>query len=124
MSTDALLQGCEKLMGFAEASPGRNRQMGTKGHNLTTDWLVEELEKLGDYYTVDTQTFWYNTMLNGTVSLNINGEVADAGLIDYSPAGDVSAVVAVVSNLGCDAVWRSKYHIQSHSNIGVGRLSG
>ncbi|KAF1975624.1 transferrin receptor ectodomain, apical domain-containing protein [Bimuria novae-zelandiae CBS 107.79] len=103
VKTDKLLQGCEKLIEFAESTPARNRQVGTKGHNLTTDRLVEELEKLNGYYKIETQTFWYNTMITGTLSLEIDGEPADGGLIDYSPTGDVSALIVVVSNLGCNS---------------------
>ncbi|KAJ4289717.1 hypothetical protein N0V90_011047 [Kalmusia sp. IMI 367209] len=101
--TDSLLKGAKKLMSFAESTPARNRQMGTRGHNLTTDFLIKELKKLNGYYKIQTQTFWDPVMLNGTLSLEIDGEATDGGLFDYSASGDVSAPLVVVSNQGCEA---------------------
>lgn len=101
---NALLQGSKKLEQFAYSTPGRNRQMGTEGHKLTTDYIIKELKKLNGYYKVETQTFWADVMLNGTGSLELNGDPTDSGLFDYSASGEVSAPLVVVSNQGCEAV--------------------
>ncbi|KAF1961380.1 hypothetical protein CC80DRAFT_543726 [Byssothecium circinans] len=103
IKSSALLKGAKSLEEFAFSTPSRNRQMGTLGHNLTTDFLVKELKKLDGYYKVETQTFWAPVFLNGTGSLLIGGEEADFGLFDYTESGNVSAPIVVVNNLGCAA---------------------
>ncbi|KAF2640783.1 peptidase [Massarina eburnea CBS 473.64] len=101
IKSKALLGGAKVLEKIAFSTPGRNRQMGTLGHNLTTDFLVKELKKLGGYYKVETQTFWAPTFLNGTGTLLIDGVKTDSGMFDYTTTGNVTAPIVVVNNLGC-----------------------
>ncbi|KAF2688634.1 Zn-dependent exopeptidase [Lentithecium fluviatile CBS 122367] len=103
IKSGALLNGAKTLEKLAYSTPGRNRQMGTKGHNLTTDYLVKELKKLDGYYKVETQIFWAIVQRSGNGSLLLDGEPANSGLFDYSASGNVSAPLVIVNNLGCAA---------------------
>jgi hypothetical protein len=78
--------------------------MGSNGHNDTVKYLVKELEALDGYYKVETQKFTALVQTNGTWSLAINTVSEPSGLFEYSPSGNISAALVVVSNLGCDPV--------------------
>jgi hypothetical protein len=57
---------------------------------------------------VSLQNFFTVVQFNGSInSFAVNGATPPAGsflLFDYSPSGNVTAPLAVVSNLGCNAV--------------------
>lgn len=102
--SDPLLEGAKTLENFAYSTPGRNRQMGTLGHNLTTDYLVKELQKMDGYYNVEVQRFWDPVMLNGTGTLKLDGTLTAANIFDYSASGNVSAPLLLMNTTGCTAV--------------------
>jgi carboxypeptidase Q len=92
----------QDLEDIAYASPGRNRVMGSEGHNNTVAYLVGSIEALGDYYTVYTQPFvalYSNTEGN----LTVNGVEAEVEQFTYAPSGNVEAELVAVANLGCNA---------------------
>ncbi|KAH7117972.1 hypothetical protein B0J11DRAFT_96698 [Dendryphion nanum] len=99
----ALIKGAQALQKQAFAYPARNRLMGTAGHNDTVKYIVKELEALDGYYKIELQKFSALVQLNGTASLSINGVETTPGQFDYSPSGNTTAPLAVVSNLGCVA---------------------
>jgi hypothetical protein len=78
--------------------------MGSNGHNDTVKWLIEELEALDGYYKVETQKFTSLVQVNGTGALTIAGEQTEWGMFEYTPSGNVTAELVVVSNLGCNSV--------------------
>jgi Zn-dependent M28 family amino/carboxypeptidase len=98
-----LLKGAQKLQDIAYATEGRNRVMGSVGHNNTVKYLVDTLNSLGGFYKVETQKFQSLVMANGTGSLTVNNAVVDTELFEYSPSGQVTADLVVVNNFGCDA---------------------
>jgi len=101
---EALREGAQTLQDLAFAYPEKNRLMGSNGHNDTVKWLIEELEALDGYYTVETQKFTSLVQVNGTASLTIGGEATEWGMFEYNPSGNVTAELVPVSNLGCNTV--------------------
>jgi hypothetical protein len=106
IKTSALLSGAKTLERFAYATPGRNRLMGTKGHNDTVNWLYNELTALGDYYNVTLQPWEGRVQINGSASFVANGVNQPALVGGYSPSttGTITAPVINVANLGCNPV--------------------
>ncbi|KAF2741942.1 aminopeptidase Y [Sporormia fimetaria CBS 119925] len=102
ITAERLLAGAQDLQDIAYAYPERNRLMGSRGHNDTVKYLVEQLEAL-DYYTVEKQKFSNLVQVNGTATLTIDGEVTESGIFEYSPSGNVTAELVAVANLGCTA---------------------
>lgn len=95
-----LLKKGQILQDFAYATEGRNRYIGTPGHNATVNYLVDTLDAL-DYYDIEVQPFTVPSA-SGTLSVSeVSYEVAP---MTFTPEGTVSAPVILVSNLGCDAV--------------------
>jgi hypothetical protein len=102
------LAGAQQLEDFAYASEERNRFIGTPGHNDTVYWLKDTLESLDGYYNVSLQNFFTVAQLNGTINaFTVDGAAVPESsylLFDYSASGNVTAPLAIVSNLGCNAV--------------------
>lgn len=65
------------------------------------DFLYRELKKTG-YYNVWKQP-QVHTWTTANTSLKFNGESIKASAMTYSPSADLTAELAVVSNLGCSA---------------------
>jgi carboxypeptidase Q len=96
-----LMKGAQKLQDLAYATPERNRLIGGKGHNDTIAYIKKELEALDGYYKVELQPFTTLTQISGSANLTINNQTYSPGLMEYSPSGEVTASLVVVSNLGC-----------------------
>ncbi|CAI7604107.1 unnamed protein product [Penicillium glandicola] len=96
-----LLTGTQQLEDFAYAYPERNRVFGSAAHNDTVDFLYRELKRTG-YYDVWKQK-QVHTWTTANTSLTLNDEAIEASAMTYSPSVDVTAELAVVSNLGCSA---------------------
>ncbi|KAF2736882.1 Zn-dependent exopeptidase [Polyplosphaeria fusca] len=116
IKSSALLKGAEKLQEIAYNTPERNRLMGSQGHNDTVKFLKKTLESLDGYYKVELQPFSSLVQLNGTYALAIDGETTESGAMEYSPSGNISAPLVVVSNLGCEA---SDYPSDVSGNIAL-----
>jgi hypothetical protein len=103
-----LLAGAQQLEDFAFASDERNRLIGSPGHNDTVHWLKDTLESLDGFYNVSLQNFLTVVQFNGTINTFAVGTstppAALISLLEYSPTGNVTAPLAVVSNVGCNAV--------------------
>ncbi|KAF2264264.1 Zn-dependent exopeptidase [Lojkania enalia] len=116
ISVRALRKGAQKLQDLAFRYPEKNRLMGSNGHNDTVKFLKKELESLGGYYTVKLQPFSSLVQSNGSYALAIDGTTMESGAMEYSPSGNVSAPLVVVSNFGCD---QSDYPAELAGNIAL-----
>lgn len=94
-----LLKKGRILQDFAYATPGRNRLIGTPGHQSTVDYLVNTLKAL-DYYDVSTQAFNVSTSAG---NVTIDGKPLESQPMTGTPAGTPSAPIVLVANVGCDA---------------------
>ncbi|KAF2810845.1 peptidase [Mytilinidion resinicola] len=112
----ALLKGAKSLESFAYAHPERNRLMGGLGHNDTVAYLIKELTSLNDYYTVERQEWSSLVQISAEANLTINGTAYAPGIMEYSASGDVTALLVVVSNFGCEA---SDYPAAVSNNIAL-----
>lgn len=100
IKTSALVANGQKLQDFAYATPGRNRYIGTAGHNSTVNYLVDTLAAT-KFYDNTVQPFQVS---NATANLSINGVVYEVAPMTFTSAGDLLASLELVANLGCDAV--------------------
>ncbi|CEJ54930.1 hypothetical protein PMG11_01216 [Penicillium brasilianum] len=96
-----LLKGTQRLEDIAYSYPERNRVFGSAAHNDTVDFLYHELKKTG-YYHVEKQA-QVHTWTKAESSLTFNGDSIEVAAMTYSPSVDITAELAVVSNLGCSA---------------------
>ncbi|KAJ5084458.1 Peptidase M28 [Penicillium alfredii] len=96
-----LLKGTQKLEDFAYAYPERNRVFGGRAHNDTVDFLYHELKKTG-YYHVWKQP-QVHTWTKAESSLKFDSDSIELTAMTYSPSVDITAELAIVSNLGCSA---------------------
>lgn len=74
---------------------------GSAAHNDTVDFLYHELKKTG-YYNVWKQP-QVHTWTKAESSLKFNSDSIEVAAMTYSPSVDVTADLAIVSNLGCNA---------------------
>ncbi|KAH7364791.1 putative leucine aminopeptidase 2 [Rhexocercosporidium sp. MPI-PUGE-AT-0058] len=100
MTRSALLAKANKLQEIAYATPGRNRLIGTAGHEGTVAWITSVLDQYPDYYTYYLQPL--SLSVGAGANLTIGGVVTEAFAVDLAPAGTVSAPVVSVANLACD----------------------
>ncbi|KAK3075991.1 hypothetical protein LTR53_000168 [Teratosphaeriaceae sp. CCFEE 6253] len=115
ITAENLLAKAQDLEDIAYATPGRNRVMGSAGHNGTVAYLVESLSALGDYYNVTVQPF-IALYAEGEGTLAVDGVDQGAIYFEYSPGGNVTAPLVAVSNLGCNA---SDYPAEVEGNIAL-----
>lgn len=94
----------EKLQKIAYSTPGKNRVIGSKGHEDTVAYIKSQIEKYPDYYTIELQGVPLSLGQNAT--LTANGEAIEAYAVDLAPAGHVSGTLVNVPNLGCEEVRR------------------
>jgi carboxypeptidase Q len=97
-----LLAAAQRLEQFAYKYPERNRVFGGPAHRDTVNYLYDELIATGyyDVYKEEQVHTWSRFSSNVTV----DGKSLETGGMMYSPAGEVSADLALVSHLGCKAV--------------------
>ncbi|KAK5164404.1 uncharacterized protein LTR77_010100 [Saxophila tyrrhenica] len=102
ISKKALSTKAHELEDLAYSTPGRNRVMGSEGHNSTVAWITGYLDEMSDFYTYEVQPFiaLYSDA-NGTATAD--GDELEAEAFEYSPSGDVEADIVAVDNLGCEA---------------------
>lgn len=101
----------EIIQDFAYRSATKNRVIGSVGHQDTVDYIVKQIKKYPDYYTVETQGVPLSLGRNAT--LTADGKAIEAYAVDLAPAGSVSGDLVNVPNLGCEEV------SSIHSNIEV-----
>ncbi|CAH0039491.1 unnamed protein product [Clonostachys solani] len=103
ITVENLFKHAEKLEALAYSTPGRNRVAGSTGHDLTVEYISEQLNALGGYYDVQLQPWEGYSQQYGEISFTVNGVVYEAQVVEYSSnltATDVP--LAVVPNFGCD----------------------
>lgn len=96
-----LLKKGNILQDFAYSTPGRNRYIGTEGHNKTVNYLYDTLLATG-YYDVFIQEFVVDLPVNETVI--VDGISLEVAAMSFSQGADFTAALVKVPNLGCDAV--------------------
>ncbi|KFA53805.1 hypothetical protein S40293_01704 [Stachybotrys chartarum IBT 40293] len=102
ITLDNLYEHAEALQAIAYASPGRNRVAGSIGHNDTIDYIVEQLEALGDYYSIEVQPWNGQIQQSGEMSLFIDGVEYESQVVEFSSNASVAdAPLVAVADLGC-----------------------
>ena len=92
----------EHLQDIAYATEGKNRVIGSKGHEDTVAWIKETLDQFPDYYTVHLQPV---PLLDGvSANLTANNKTIEAIPTTLTPQGDVTGPFVAVPNLGCEEV--------------------
>lgn len=101
-----LINHAKALEAIAYNTTGRNRVIGSPGHEATVKYIYDQLihASLGDYYKVTLQPFFHVFVVNATGSLFVNGKNTSIDLADYSPSGKVNGTLALAQNLGCTEV--------------------
>ena len=95
-----LLKKGQLFQDFAYSHEGRNRYIGSPGHNLTVNYLYDTLVATG-YYDVSIQPFTVDSIAG---NLTVNGVAIASAPMSFSPEGIPSAGLVPVANVGCDAV--------------------
>lgn len=95
-----LLKKGQTLQDFAYATEGRNRYIGSQGHNSTVNWLIDTLSATG-YYDIEKQSF---TVPDASASLSVNNVTYEAAPMTFTAAGAPTGSLVAVANIGCDAV--------------------
>jgi carboxypeptidase Q len=104
ITVENLYKHAEALEAIAYATSGRNRVAGSVGHNNTVEYIVSQLEALGDYYAVEVQPWSGLTQTSGDIVFSVNGKTYEAAEIEFSTnATIVETPLVVVPNLGCEA---------------------
>ncbi|KAA8911641.1 hypothetical protein FN846DRAFT_773832 [Sphaerosporella brunnea] len=94
-----LLKHADALVEHARLSNG-SRAFGSKGHNATVDYIKRKLDATG-YYDTELQTFVY-PFSDGTANFTAKEKKYSTEWFTYGPAGNVTAPVVVVNELGCE----------------------
>lgn len=90
---------------FAYSYPERNRFVGTLAHNKTLDYIVEQLETLGDYYEIVRQPWNTTIQVFSEGSLKVNSVAVPANPMDNTKNGTFAGLPLVwVNSYGCNGV--------------------
>ncbi|KAI1487969.1 leucine aminopeptidase [Biscogniauxia mediterranea] len=99
-----LMQCAQDLEDIAYATPGRNRLHGTEGHLNTVKYIEDQLNSLGDYYTIEKQEYTTEIVFSSEASLTIDGAEVDTGAFEFVNNGTwTDKPLVPVANIGCDA---------------------
>lgn len=101
-----LMNHAKALEAIAYNTTGRNRVMGSSGHDRTVKYIYDQLThpSLGGYYNVTLQPFSSRVQTSAAGSLIVDGKNTSFSIGNYSPSGTFSAPLALVGNLGCNEV--------------------
>ncbi|KAF3037307.1 hypothetical protein E8E12_001684 [Didymella heteroderae] len=100
LDIDNLYAKAEHLQEIAYATEGKNRVIGSKGHEDTVAWIKETLEQFPDYYTVHLQGV--PLLVGVSANLTANNKTIEAFPTTLAPEGDVSGPLVAIPNLGCE----------------------
>ncbi|KAH7077960.1 hypothetical protein BKA63DRAFT_542222 [Paraphoma chrysanthemicola] len=95
---DNLYAKAEKLQEIAYATPGKNRVIGSPGHEATVAWIQSNLDT--SYYDVTLQGVELSVGINAT--LTANNKTIDAFATTLAPAGNATGALVAIPNLGCE----------------------
>ncbi|KAF2131246.1 Zn-dependent exopeptidase [Dothidotthia symphoricarpi CBS 119687] len=100
LDIDNLYAKAEVLQDIAYKTEGKNRVIGSPGHEGTVAFIKETIEQFPDYYTVKLQ----GVPLTVGVSANLtaNNKTIEVYPVTLAPAGDVSGPLVAIPNLGCE----------------------
>lgn len=101
---DNLFAKAELLQDIAYKTEGKNRVIGSKGHEDTVAYIKGQLEQFPDYYTVETQAVPLN--IGSNASLTANNKTIEAFAVTLAPGGNVTGPLVAIPNLGCEEVSR------------------
>jgi Zn-dependent M28 family amino/carboxypeptidase len=97
---DKLYTKAEILQEIAYSTPGKNRVIGSQGHEDTVEYIKGQLEAFPDYYDVYTQDVPLNIGYNAT--LRANNKTIEAYAVTLAPGGNVTGPLIAIPNLGCN----------------------
>lgn len=95
-----LFAKAEILQEIAYATEGKNRVIGSKGHEDTVAYIKGQLEQFPDYYTVETQAVPLN--IGFSANLTANNNTIEAFATTLAPGGSASGPLVAIPNLGCE----------------------
>ncbi|KAJ3503991.1 hypothetical protein NMY22_g18065 [Coprinellus aureogranulatus] len=96
-----LLGHAQQFLKFSQLSDG-TRAFGSRGHNATVNYIKGLLDATR-YYDTELQTFPY-LFSSGDSTFAVNNNAVESEWFTYGPAGDVTAPLVPVANLGCESV--------------------
>jgi hypothetical protein len=102
LDIDNLYAKAEHLQDIAYKTEGKNRVIGSKGHDDTVAFIKETLEQFPDYYTVKLQGV--PLLVGISANLTANNKTIEAFPVTLAPAGKVSGPLVAIPNLGCEEV--------------------
>lgn len=102
LDIDHLYAKAEHLQEIAYATEGKNRVIGSKGHDDTVAWIKETLHQFPDYYTVHLQPV--PLLVGVSANLTANNKTIEAFPTTLAPQGDVTGPLVAIPNLGCEEV--------------------
>lgn len=106
LDIDNLYAKAEHLQDIAYKTEGKNRVIGSKGHEDTVAFIKETLEQFPDYYTVKLQGV--PLLVGISANLTANNKTIEVFPVTLAPAGKVSGPLVAVPNLGCEEVSRHR----------------
>jgi hypothetical protein len=92
----------EKLQSIAYSTPGKNRVIGSQGHEDTVEYIKGQLEAFPNYYDVYTQDVPLSIGNNATLSAN--NKTIEAFAVTLAPGGNVTGPLVAIPSLGCNEV--------------------
>ncbi|RXW24388.1 hypothetical protein EST38_g1496 [Candolleomyces aberdarensis] len=95
-----LLKHAHQFLDFSKLS-NNTRAFGSKGHQATLQYIKRLLDQTGAY-DIEFEKFTY-AYSEATSQLYVDGESYPTKGVGYSPSGNITAPLAVVNNLGCEA---------------------
>jgi hypothetical protein len=106
---DNLFKRAEKLQEIAYATPGKNRPIGSPGHEATVAYIQSQLDT--NYYDVSLQGV--ELSIGTEATLKANNVTIPAFATTLAPGGNVTGSLVTIPNLGCEEVNhpRSRMHI-------------
>jgi hypothetical protein len=102
LEIENLYARAEKLQEIAYSTKGKNRAIGTEGHEKTVEYIKSQLDT--DYYDVYTQEVPLNIGYNA--SLTVNNKTVEAFATTLAPGGNATGPLIAIDNLGCNEVCR------------------
>ncbi|KAF2018472.1 Zn-dependent exopeptidase [Aaosphaeria arxii CBS 175.79] len=100
IKTEALKKRAETLQDIAYSTPGKNRVIGSEGHENTVKYIQKELGQFPDYYTVELQGV--ELSIGVSANLTANDKTIEVYAVTLAPSGHVSGPLVAVPNLGCE----------------------
>lgn len=98
MDIDNLYAKAEILQAIAYATEGKNRVIGSPGHEATVEYIKSQLDT--EYYDVTLQGVELSVGVNAT--LVANNKTIEAYTTTLAPAGSASGPLVAIPNLGCE----------------------